>query len=415
MTQISALFSLLGLLGYPHIRLRVNMVDNIRQYILLALIVWTATLLALLGKGNGVLLPLLILIAEFTLLINLPRPPAWNKWLAVVLVMPMIILCLYLIAGINETLSGYRIRDFSLIERLLTQPRVLLDYIKILILPIPSAFGLYHDDYVVSRGLIDPPSTIISILVLFAIIVTSLNLRKRSSIVSFSILWFFAGHILESSFLNLELYFEHRNYLPLFGVSVFISWAMIKGTELVKNKVTISSIFSLYYVLVILVTVMEVQLWSKPEIQIVEWVRLHPQSFRAKNDLAGLYVANGNFDNARSVLSDIHYIKPESLYPVIQEINITSCHLDREVTEGDWLRYYTEAEISGNGDLNTISALDILVLDAAKGKCRKLDLNNLSLLIQITRSNSNYLPYYHYLDEFMQSVNIRRFNFEVQR
>ena len=205
MTQISALFSLLGLLGYLHFRLRVNTVDNIKQYLILSVIVWFATCLALLSKENGVLLPLLILVTECTLLINHPRPPSWNKWLAVVLVLPMVILCITLLAGINETLSGYAIRDFSLIERLLTQPRVLLEYFKNLIIPVPSAFGLYHDDFVISRGPLDPPSTIISILILLTVIIPSICFRKRLPVVSFSVLWFFAGHILESSFLNLEL------------------------------------------------------------------------------------------------------------------------------------------------------------------------------------------------------------------
>ena len=180
---------------------------------------------------------------------------------------------------------------------------------------------------------------------------------------------------------------------------------MIRGIELVKYKVMIYPIPPLYYMLVILVTVMEVQLWSRPEIQIVEWSRLHPQSFRAKNDLAGLHVANGNFNDALSVLEDIHYIKAESLYPVIQKINITSCHMDNEITEEDWLRYYKEAESSRRGDLSTIAALDILIVDTANGKCNKIDLNNLALLMQLIRANKNYSPFNNYLDEFIQLTN----------
>ena len=34
---------------------------------------------------------------------------------------------------------------------------------------------------------------------------------------AFAVLFFLAGHILESSIFPLELIFEHRNYLPSFG------------------------------------------------------------------------------------------------------------------------------------------------------------------------------------------------------
>jgi Flp pilus assembly protein TadD len=50
------------------------------------------------------------------------------------------------------------------------------------------------------------------------------GVRKRP-VIGFSVLFFFLNHIIESSFLPLELIFEHRNYLP----SLFFFWPIAVG------------------------------------------------------------------------------------------------------------------------------------------------------------------------------------------
>jgi len=109
--------------------------------------------------------------------------------------------------------KGYENRPFTLIERLMTQPRVLLLYLSQIFYPIPQRLSMAHD-IKISHTLIDPWTTIPSILVIFGILFFGVAQIKKRPFLSFAILFFFINHSIESTILPLELVFEHRNYLP---------------------------------------------------------------------------------------------------------------------------------------------------------------------------------------------------------
>lgn len=112
----------------------------------------------------------------------------------------------------------YAIRDFNLVERLLTQPVVLWVYLKQILLPLPDSMWFYYDNFPVSRGLLDPATTLFAMLGLVSLLVLGWCSRKRWPLVSLGIGWFFVSHVLTSNVIPLELAFEHRNYLALLGV-----------------------------------------------------------------------------------------------------------------------------------------------------------------------------------------------------
>ena len=90
-------------------------------------------------------------------------------------------------------------------------------------LPNLSRFGLYHDDFVISRGLFQPIGTLLAIGGLAASVAVSWLLRIKAPIISFGIAWFLLGHSLESTIFPLELMHEHRNYLPSLGIVILIA------------------------------------------------------------------------------------------------------------------------------------------------------------------------------------------------
>ncbi|MBI4989023.1 MAG: pilus assembly protein PilF [Rhodocyclales bacterium] len=137
------------------------------------------------------------------------------------------VLCgLTLAAGILYSLSpagqwlwaGYAYRDFTLVERLLTEGRVLWFYLSLILLPRLEAFGLYHDDIAVSTGLFVPWTTLPAWVGLAGLAWLAWRARAKAPLVAFGIAWFLIGHGLESTVLPLEIVHEHRNYLPLFGI-----------------------------------------------------------------------------------------------------------------------------------------------------------------------------------------------------
>jgi hypothetical protein len=114
--------------------------------------------------------------------------------------------------------QSYLHRDFTPWERLLTQSRVLFFYLGLLLFPHIRAFGLYHDDIALSTGLLEPWTTLVSVLLWVGLAGLALWGVRRRAMWSFAVLWYLVGHSLESSLLSLELVFEH----PVVGLLVLV-------------------------------------------------------------------------------------------------------------------------------------------------------------------------------------------------
>ena len=124
----------------------------------------------------------------------------------------------YFIYDPSFILDPYSERNFNLYERVLTQFRMLIDYIRLIFIPDITDIGLYHDDIRISKSLINPIQTILSLILIIGLLVFAVKNKKRFRLVSLGILWFFGGHLLESTIISLELYFLHRNYIPSVGI-----------------------------------------------------------------------------------------------------------------------------------------------------------------------------------------------------
>ena len=118
--------------------------------------------------------------------------------------------------------ESYSERFFSMRDRLLTEPRIVLFYLTLLFFPTPSRLSISHD-IVLSESLFNPLTTFSSILLIIVLLSVAIAQSKKNPIFSFSVLFFFLNHLIESTFLPLELIFEHRNYLP----SLFIFWPIV--------------------------------------------------------------------------------------------------------------------------------------------------------------------------------------------
>ena len=159
--------------------------------------------LGVLCKESAVLLPLYSFLLEvflFDFRGSEGRRDRRLYWLyAVVLLLPAIAAVAWLLPKAMSA-GAYARRDFDLGERLLTEPRVLLDYLRWTIFPPLSELGLYHDDYPVSRGLLSPPSTLLGLTLVPLLIVSAFVFRSRRPLLCLSIAWFFAAHALTATF-----------------------------------------------------------------------------------------------------------------------------------------------------------------------------------------------------------------------
>ncbi|MGA7964598.1 MAG: hypothetical protein WCB49_01620 [Gammaproteobacteria bacterium] len=213
------LFMVAGLWSYAAIRR--HLTTNWPTTILLIAVTIVFTALAAFSKEIGVLLPMLVLLVEFFIFRfrDHDGERAKKLWLfyLLVLVIPAIIGFWWAIPKIVNPHS-YASRAFNLGERVLTEGRVVIWYLGMVLAPRLSAMGLYHDDFSISSGLLSPPTTLLSFLLIAALFAAAWWLRKRRPLAALGIVWFFAAQTLTSTVWPLELAFEQRIYLADWGI-----------------------------------------------------------------------------------------------------------------------------------------------------------------------------------------------------
>jgi hypothetical protein len=107
--------------------------------------------------------------------------------------------------------------------------------------------------------------------------------RKRFPVLGFAVLWFFAGHAMESSILDLELYFEHRNYLPLLGPVFALS---VYAFTIDTRRALGIGLFSFWLVLLATITALQAPVWGDAKQMTRHWAAERPMSLRATQELA---------------------------------------------------------------------------------------------------------------------------------
>lgn len=220
MTLISTFFVLLALNVYISTRICVS--RNPWRHLAGYLLVGIYTLLACFSKENGVLVILYILMLEWLVLDNAVlvdrKIPSFRRYALAVSLFLGVLGLLILYVFFDLFMQGYAIRDFTLRERLMTQPVVLVNYLQLMFWPDLASMGLYNDDFpVVRKWNVESFAKSLLLLGLVAIAVIS---ARRQSLIAFGIGLFLASHLLESTIFPLELVFEHRNYLGLLGIAL---------------------------------------------------------------------------------------------------------------------------------------------------------------------------------------------------
>lgn len=190
-------------------------------------------LLALLCKQNAAPLPAMVIAYELLIQrqgkIDMGR--LWKAGLALALILAAALA----VAGISlgwdfsNVLEGYGKRDFTLWERLLSEPRAVMLYLARLALPLPGLLRFDMLDYPPSKSLLEPASTLPSILAVAALLAYAAWMARRSPFVSFCILWYFVMLSVESSVFALELSFLYRAYMPSTMLAALLSFCAFKA------------------------------------------------------------------------------------------------------------------------------------------------------------------------------------------
>lgn len=300
MTSLSGTFALASITFYLWGRLR--MLDGKPGLWMLWTGIATFGVLAVLAKEVGALLPVYTLILEWILFgferADGRRDRRLYGLYAALLVLPGI-LGLIWVAPSQLAHNAYAARPFTLGERLLTEPRVFLDYIVWSLAPNLHVLSLYHDDYPFSHSLTDPLSTLPAIIGVALLLAIAVWQRRRRPLLSLGLLWFFGGQLLTGTVFNLELVYEHRNYLPSIGL--LIAAFSIILLEHPRQRMTLARRFLVAGLITLYagITAVRVHQWANPVDYAAIAAAEHPKSPRATYALGRIYAVLVNSPKSR--------------------------------------------------------------------------------------------------------------------
>ncbi len=298
MAALACLFTLLGLNSYVLARTTQSASLRLKAATVCALSVFAAPF----AKETGALLIFYLAVLEL-----LVMGPKYGDRLRIPSMMLLLIgFMAFCALGMREFAQAdvrYAVRSFSIDERLLSLPVVLLDYFYQFFVPNVGTLGLLHDDYGVVTSTADlvrfwMPLTLI--VVAFAFIARTVR-RRESSLPAFGLAFFFLGHSLEGSFVPLEIFFEHRNYIPSVGLVIALL-GVFSLPKVKAHRIETVHLATLAVGLAVLSLAFATwnfsARWNTSESLLEHHLAGHPRSSRVHSEYALLYAGAGRYREA---------------------------------------------------------------------------------------------------------------------
>lgn len=306
MTSLATMFYLLSLLLY--------LLGRQRQEHRARLVYWTAALaswlLALGSKEIAATLPIIIIAVEYLFF----RDPGGSRHrlhpaglllaLAAIAAVTLLYLGTEPGAAITEQYAG---RDLTPGERMLTELRVLIFYLSLLVFPIPGRLSLEHS-FTISHSLIDPLTTLAAAAILLVLVLAAMRCARRHPPLTFCVIWFLVTLFIESSFIGIELAFEHRLYLPMFAFALAIAYliSLIPERRLAMGL----ALAGIYLLGLVAASIFRNTIWQDPARLWADAAAKNPTSYRARNNLGRVLMTQGKLAQAAQQFNDAISINP---------------------------------------------------------------------------------------------------------
>ncbi len=379
MTSLAATFTLLGLIAYTVGRaLLYEGRSIVRAWFLLLTAALICTPLSILAKEDGALTIVYAGVIEWALFRLRTAEGSFQRSIAAYftafLVVPAFLGLAWLIpASIHS--PEWQIRNFNLIERILTEGRVIWHYLWWSLVPNINAMTLFHDAFQVSRGIFKPWTTLLAWIGIAGLLGVGLAARRRYPLISFGVLWFLAGQALTATFMPLELVFEHREYLPSLGLfAAVFGTLMIKTSNRPYRRIAIFSIAAIIALYGAGLGLRSAN-WGNPLTQLSLAARNHPDSPRATYSYARLLAIVSNIEpkltpKAFAALEKAAAVPNQTILPEATQIILA--HQSGQPEEKAWYIRMAQRLEARNANPGDISALNSLVHCALRDKdpCR---------------------------------------------
>jgi len=190
--------------------------------------------------------------------------------------------------------------------------------------------------------------------------------RKKRPMLFLGVFWFYCGHLLESTVIPLELYYEHRNYLPILGILVMVCACGFRVSvhPIVRVALLLMIVLSSYF------THQKAKVWGDSGLQTVAWAIEHPASIRAQTDYVGLLLRQERYEEAFQLLSAMNRAWPSYFHINLLLIKYQCLN---KFPSADPQSLLFGQEHSGVYSGNLPSALQALISTYKSGSCSRLD------------------------------------------
>lgn len=306
MCLLATLFYIAGMWCYVKARMNVKRRGQIILYSGCAL----CLLFGMGAKENAVLLPLSLGLIEIIFFQSFSLRRHWKKCLLAAGIAAVLTLAMSLIFADIIRLDPMTfiqklaaVRPFTVTQRLLTEPRIVVGYLVQIFFPLLRSFSIEHP-VVVSTSLLHPVTTLLSLLAIAGLILMALYRLRTAPILSFAILFYFVNQLMESSIIPLELVFEHRNYLPslfiFFPVAAGIVWGIgyYRRNHRPVMMVTSIALTTLFMIVFGATTYLRNAVWTSEKTLWEDTLLKNPESARGYAGLAYYYGTTGQYDAA---------------------------------------------------------------------------------------------------------------------
>ncbi|MDC0661783.1 hypothetical protein [Marinobacter sp. SS21] len=398
MAQLSALSVLVGLYLFVSFLSISKRENDLARELPACIYGWCAGLLLALFSVIGILFKenaFLIFPLAWLLMYFLPKGiadgiPYRSVWKSIFLFAPVaMFLCyfVYYVAGNLEATATYR--GYTASERTITQIGVVFDYIKQIASPSPRGWGLYYDDYPIVSDFLASAKSIFALGIHVLLIGSAVFLAKRFPVYAFGIFFFYIAHSLEVIHISLELYFEHRNYLPMLGLILAIVELARRSIDLVRNRAIIIMMLLFSVIsLEVLLTYQRASLWGDSGYLAKVWADENPTSSRSQAEYISYAFSEGDLEASLEYSVRASTNIPNDLSLKLTRL-LVSCFMelprDSELIDG----ISTIAKTSVFENASYIR-LEYLIELARDGSCETINLDDIELVFDGLALNERF-------------------------
>jgi tetratricopeptide (TPR) repeat protein len=320
--SMATLFYFCTVLSFIQARIASLQNQPLFRITILSVLSLAAGILALRCKETAYTLPLMLVVAEMFLFRGrlLRNKVFMGCMVSLLLIIPIVRIAQHGMGGLGDLIfniqhSTKEELTYSRMDYLLTQFRVVVSYLRLLILPINLNLDY---DIPLQRSLFTV-SVLSSLLLHLALLTASLVLFIRSGrllsvnpgylgiclrLISFGIAWFYLALAVESSFIPiLDVMFEHRLYLPSGGgFLAMVAFVAILAAQRPSLQRSAWIVLAAICCILTVATIQRNRIWNNDLLLWEDTARKSPNKPRVLANLTAAYLRDGKHQKALPLL-----------------------------------------------------------------------------------------------------------------